>query len=52
MGNIILYTLLTKQETWLRQNLMEKRVCLKNELIFAEGKISDDIYFVTNEKND
>ena len=45
--NIKLYTPLNEHETRLLLNAVEKKVYLKNELIFTEGKISDEIYFVT-----
>lgn len=45
--NINLYTQLSDAEIDLLQNAVEKRVYHKNEIIFTEGKISDEIYFVT-----
>lgn len=45
--NIKLYTPVNEQEARLLRNAVEKKVCQKNELIFTEGKISDEIYFVT-----
>jgi CRP/FNR family transcriptional regulator, anaerobic regulatory protein len=47
LENIKLYTPLNEQETRLLLNAVEKKVYLKNELIFTEGKVSDEIYFVT-----
>ncbi len=47
IDNIKLYTPLNEEETRLLQNAVEKKACQKNELIFTEGKISDEIYFVT-----
>jgi len=45
--NIKLYTPLNEQEIRLLLNAVEKKVYQKNELIFTEGKTSDEIYFVT-----
>jgi CRP-like cAMP-binding protein len=45
--NIKLYTSLSEQETRLLQNSVDKKIYHKNEVIFTEGKISDEIYFVT-----
>ncbi len=45
--NIKLYTPLNEQEIQLLLNAVEKKVYQKNELIFTEGKTSDEIYFVT-----
>ncbi len=46
--NIKVYTPLNEHEINLLKNAVEKRFYQKNELIFTEGKISDEIYFVTN----
>lgn len=40
------YILLTESEIQLLQDAIEKKVYHKNELIFSEGHISDEIYFV------
>lgn len=45
--NINRYTLLNEHETRLLQSAVEKKVYQKNELIFTEGRIADEIYFVT-----
>ena len=45
--NIKLYTPLNEQEIQLLLNAVEKKVYQKNELIFTEGKTSDEIYSVT-----
>ncbi len=45
--NIKLYTSLNEQEIRLLLYTVEKKVYQKNDLIFAEGKISSEIYFVT-----
>ena len=45
--NINLYAPLSDREVSLLQQAVEKRVYQKNELIFTEGKISNEIYFVT-----
>lgn len=45
--NIKLYTSLSEHEVDLLQASVEKKVYEKNEMIFTEGKISEDIYFVT-----
>ncbi len=41
------YTQLNEQELKSFKNAVEKRVYKKNEVIFSEGRISDEIYFVT-----
>jgi len=41
------YASLTDQEILVLQDAVEKRTYPKNEIIFSEGKISDEIYFVT-----
>ena len=46
--NIKIYTSLNEEEILLLQNAVEKKVFLKNEIIFTEGRVSDEIYFVTN----
>ena len=45
--NIKLYTSLNDEEIKSIENAVEKRVFNKNEIIFTEGRISDEIYFVT-----
>lgn len=45
--NIKVYTPLSEHEIELLQNAVVKKIYQKNETIFAEGKISDEIYFVT-----
>lgn len=45
--NIKLYTPINEQEIRLLLNAVEKKVYHKNEMIFTEGKTSDEIYFVT-----
>lgn len=45
--NIKAYIPLTDQETTFLKELVEKRVFHKNDIIFSEGKVSDEIYFVT-----
>lgn len=44
---INVYTSLTEKEELLLQEAIEKKVYHKNEVIFSEGNISDEIYFVT-----
>lgn len=44
--NIKIYTALNDNELSLLQEIVEKRTYRKNEIIFAEGKISNEIYFV------
>lgn len=46
--NIKVYTPLSEHEIKLLENAVEKKICQKNEIIFTEGKISDEIYFVAN----
>lgn len=41
------YTKLNTEEIKNFQDAIEKRVFKKNEIIFSEGRISDEIYFVT-----
>lgn len=45
--NIKLYASLSEQEIKLLQVSVDKKIYNKNEIIFTEGKISDEIYFVT-----
>ncbi|WP_417887640.1 Crp/Fnr family transcriptional regulator [Zunongwangia sp.] len=45
--NIKAYILLNKNEIQLLKDAVDKKIYQKNELIFTEGKISDEIYFVT-----
>ncbi len=45
--NIKLYTSFNEKEIQLLQNAVEKKIYHKNEIIFKEGKISDEIYFIT-----
>ncbi|GGF73885.1 Crp/Fnr family transcriptional regulator [Wenyingzhuangia marina] len=45
--NIKLYVSLNKQEIQLLLESVDKKTYQKNEVIFKEGKISDEIYFVT-----
>lgn len=45
--NIRIYTPLNDEEIVLLENSVEKRVYSKHEVIFTEGKVSDEIYFVT-----
>jgi len=45
--NIKLYITISEQETQLLHNVVDKKIYQKNETIFTEGKISDEIYFVT-----
>ncbi len=42
------YITLSSEEIVSLRNAVEKKVYRKNELIFTEGKISSEIYFVTN----
>lgn len=44
---INVYTPLDEGEMQLLQNAVDKKVFHKNEMIFKEGSISDEIYFVT-----
>lgn len=41
------YTSLNDDDLLLLQNAVEKRTYRKNDMIFTEGKISDEIYFVS-----
>jgi len=45
--NIKLYITISEQEIQLLHNVVDKKIYQKNETIFTEGKISDEIYFVT-----
>ena len=45
--NIKLYASLNEQEIQLLRNAVDKKVYNKNEIIFTEGNVSDEIYFVT-----
>ncbi|TJY62506.1 Crp/Fnr family transcriptional regulator [Sphingobacterium alkalisoli] len=45
--NIKVYTLLSEPEIQLLQDAVDKKIYQKNEIFFTEGKISDEIYFVT-----
>jgi CRP-like cAMP-binding protein len=45
--NIKLYASLSEQEIQLLQNAVDKKVYDKSEIIFTEGNVSDEIYFVT-----
>lgn len=45
--NIKVYIPLNNNEIQLLKNAVDKKIYQKNELIFSEGKISDEIYFVT-----
>ncbi len=45
--NIKHYTPLSTEEMEILQNTVEKRIFDKNDIIFTEGKVSDEIYFVT-----
>jgi CRP-like cAMP-binding protein len=47
IDNIQLYASLSEQEIQLLRNAVDKKVYNKNELIFKEGNVSDEIYFVT-----
>jgi CRP-like cAMP-binding protein len=47
IDNIQLYASLSEQEIQLLRNAVDKKVYTKNELIFKEGNVSDEIYFVT-----
>ncbi len=51
MNNLIeiikLYITISEQEIQLLHNVIDKKIYQKNETIFTEGKISDEIYFVT-----
>ena len=45
--NIKLYTPISEQEIQLLKKAIDTKTCLKNELIFTEGKVANEIYFVT-----
>ena len=45
--NIKLYASLSEHEIQLLKKSVDKKIYQKNEMIFSEGKISDEIYFVT-----
>ncbi|WP_339903117.1 Crp/Fnr family transcriptional regulator [uncultured Cyclobacterium sp.] len=45
--NIQLYTSLNKDEIDLLREAVDKKTFRKNEMIFTEGKIANDIFFVT-----
>lgn len=45
---IKLYTSLTSQEIQLLHKAVQQKIYRKNELIFTEGKVADEIYFVIN----
>jgi CRP-like cAMP-binding protein len=45
--NIQLYTSLNKDEIGLLREAVDKKTFRKNEMIFTEGKIANDIFFVT-----
>ncbi|MFT4668421.1 MAG: CRP-like cAMP-binding protein [Gammaproteobacteria bacterium] len=45
--NIKIYAPLTEQEVELLRNTVDKKIYNKNDLVFSEGNISDEIYFVT-----
>lgn len=45
--SIKLYVPLNEQEIELLRNTVDKKVYNKNDIIFSEGNISDEIYFVT-----
>ncbi len=47
VANINNYISLSKEETLILEKSIEKRICEKNEIIFTEGKISEEIYFVS-----
>ncbi len=47
VANIKNYISLSKEETLILEKSIEKRICEKNEIIFTEGKISEEIYFVS-----
>jgi CRP-like cAMP-binding protein len=47
IDNIQLYASLSEQEIQLLRNAVDKKVYNKNEIIFKEGNVSDEIYFVT-----
>jgi CRP/FNR family transcriptional regulator, anaerobic regulatory protein len=45
--NIKLYITISEKEIQLLHNAVDKKIYQKNETIFTEGKISEEIYFVT-----
>lgn len=45
--NIKLYASLSEQDIQLLRKVVDKKVYNKNEIIFTEGNVSDEIYFVT-----
>lgn len=47
INNIQLYTSLNKDEIDLLREAVDKKTFRKNEMIFTEGKIANDIFFVT-----
>ncbi|GAA5023822.1 cyclic nucleotide-binding protein [Marivirga lumbricoides] len=47
IGNITAYIPLSGNEIQLLRNAVDKKVYQKNEIIFTEGKVSDEIYYVT-----
>jgi CRP-like cAMP-binding protein len=44
--SINIYIALNDSELLLHQNAVEKRTYKKNDMIFTEGKISNEIYFI------
>ena len=48
LETIKLYTSLSPQEIELLHQAVQQKTYRKNELIFTEGKIADEIYFVTH----
>ena len=48
LETIELYTSLSPQEIEFLHQAVQQKTYRKNELIFTEGKIADEIYFVTN----
>ena len=47
IDNIKAYIPLNNDEIQLLKDAVDKKTYQKNELIFTDGKISDEIYFVT-----
>ncbi|MDR6300967.1 Crp/Fnr family transcriptional regulator [Mesonia maritima] len=47
LENIKIYTSINKDETQLLKEAIETKTFLKNELIFTEGKVANEIYYVT-----
>ena len=47
LENIKIYISINKDETQLLKEAIETKTFLKNELIFAEGKVANEIYYVT-----